>query len=482
MQSAWKLHKKSRDMLNLDRYLLAENHFQTIDIYEQQASFGGAWNYTSYIPSKKPDIPQINPHQPLETPVKMTKSTSSLPCNEKTKLIFSSPMYDRLETNVPKFLMQHSGKPFPQDAQLFPTRETVSRYIEQYATDVCHLVRFNCQVLDVRLMEEDFTWLVTSKNLVSNHISKSVYDGVIVANGHYTVPFVPDMKGIHSWNIEYEGAISHSKFYRRPDEFMNKKVIVVGNSASGTDVSTQIGTVSKQPLLVSQRSESFISQGTSSYQVEMPEIVEFLPPSQHDRAVRFDNGHIETGVERIIFCTGYLYSLPFLSSLNPPLIDDGGRVKNLFEHIFSIDHPNLAFIGLPLKIIPFPLTEAQGAVISRVWSGRLALPSESDMRSWEDTTIAEHGAGRGFHAMKFPDDLKYNNRMYDWAMKASSPSLGKEPPRWSEKDAWARERFPAIKRAFAEKGEARHKIRSMEELGFDYEAWLTKQCNPTKLL
>ena len=470
------------DILNLSRYLLAENHFQTIDIYEQQASFGGAWNYTPYVPSKETDIPQTNPHQPVETPVKLIQTTYSSFDTEKTRLIFSSPMYDRLETNIPKRLMQHSGKPFPEDAQLFPTRETVRRYLEEYAADVRHLVKFSSQVLDVRLFDKEGTWLVTIKDLVLDCISEVIYDGVIIANGHYRVPFVPDIKGIHSWNSEYQGSISHSKFYKRPDEFANKKVIVVGNSASGIDIGAQIGTVSKHPLLVSQRSESFLSQGTPSYKLEMPEIAEFLRPSHYDRAVLFADGRIETGIEKIIFCTGYLYSLPFLSSLNPPLLDDGNRVKNLYEHIFSIDHPNLAFIGLPLRIIPFPLTEAQAAVVARVWSGRLALPSESDMRNWEEATIAEHGAGRAFHAMIFPDELKYNNRLHDWAMKVSNTGVGKEPPRWSEEDAWARQRFPAIKRAFAERGEARHQIHSMEELGFDYEAWLSEQDNPTRSL
>jgi len=45
------------------------------------------------------------------------------------------------------------------------------------------------------------------------------YDAIAVASGHYTVPFIPDIPGISEWNKAYPGRISHSKFFRRPEEY-----------------------------------------------------------------------------------------------------------------------------------------------------------------------------------------------------------------------------------------------------------------------
>jgi len=54
---------------------------------------------------------------------------------------------------------------------------------------------------------------------------------------------------------------------------------------------------------------------------------------------------------------------------------------------------------------------------------------------------------------------------------AKGETVGKEPPYWGEKEYWTRERFPAIKKAFQALGEDRHKIRSLREVGFDFEEW-----------
>ena len=154
------------------------------------------------------------------------------------------------------------------------------------------------------------------------------------------------------------------------------------------------------------------------------------------------------------------------------------RVQHVYRHIFYEYRPTLAFLGLPVKIIPFFVSETQAAVISRVWSGRLTLPTPKEMHQWENSVVTERGHERGFHILGFPLDVDYLDELRDWALTAvPNPALhsnggrGKLPRRWGEKERWARERFQAIKKAFAERGDERHRIRSMEELGFDFEAW-----------
>lgn len=453
------------------RYLVAENCFDTIDVFEQQASFGGVWNYSN-DPIGAIDIPQTNPHQPLERPI----WNSVLDQNEVAKgtrqATFVSPMYERLETNIPHSLLKFSDRPSLEDHQLFPSREIVTQYLEDCGEDIRHLVSFQTQVKEI-YQTGPGAHQVRVKNLQTETVYEKTYDAVVVANGHYAVPSLPDIKGIKEWNRENAGIISHTKFYRRPEPFAGKKVMVVGNAASGTDIASQIGVVSRHPLLMSQRSESPLAF-PAGYKKIVPEIAEFLPNSVGTRAVRFANGRVEEDFDAILFATGYYYSFPFLSSLKSNIISTGERVQHLYKHLFYIDDPTIAFIGLPSKIIPFRTVEGQGAVIARVWASRLELPPTPEMRRWEEKVIAERGAGKAFHVLLFPKDIEYHNELVDWATRATGHG-GKSPMKWSEKEIWVRERFPEIKRAFADRGHARHGVKTLQELGFDYDAWLKEQ-------
>lgn len=453
------------------RYLLAENCFDTIDIFEQQASFGGVWNYSN-DPIDTIDIPQTNPRQPLDKPIWHSVLDENGIANGVQQAAFVSPMYERLETNIPHIIMKFSDMPSLEDHQLFPSREVVTQYLEDQGEQVRHLVSFQTQVMDI-CQTRPGAHQVRFKNLQTNMVYERTYDAVVVANGHYTVPSLPNIKGIKEWNQANPGVISHTNFYRRPEPFADKKVIIVGNAASGTDIASQIGTVSKKPFLMSQRSESFLAFA-AGYKENVPEIAEFLPGCHGTRAVRFADGRVEKDIDAILFATGYYYSFPFLSSLESKLISTGERVQHLYKHLFYIDDPTIAFIGLPAKIIPFRTVEGQGAVLARVWAHRLKLPSALEMSRWEEDVIAERGPGKAFHFLPFPKDFEYHNELVDWATRATGRG-GKMPMRWSAKETWARERFPAIKKAFIDKGDARHSIKTLQELGFDYDAWLREQ-------
>ena len=426
------------------------------------------------MPSGNIDIPQINPFQPFEEPLWRTGAYENGERRRK-QATFISPMYDRLETNIPHTLMAYSDDPSIANNQLFPSREAVLRYLETYGEDVRHLVQFETQVISVhRSADIKDAWHLTVRDLSSNRTSSKTYDAVVVASGHYSIPHIPDIKGIKQWNEAYPGRISHSKFYRRPDDFAGKKTVVVGNSASGLDISSQISPICASPLLVAQRSVSPLAppsqgQGTDAKKI-MPEIVEFLSSSLStgQRAVRFADGHVEEDIDSILFCTGYYHSYPFLSSLQPPLITSGDRVNHLYQHVFYIPDPTLAFVGIPSKILPFRTYEGQAAVVARIWCGRLRLPSKDRMDEWEKTRIAQKGNGKKFHELLTPEDMDYHNAMVDWAEHAKPATCGKIPRKWSEEDSWARERLAIIKGAFAERGEGRKVIRTMSELGFDF--------------
>lgn len=456
----------------MSRFLLAENYFERIDVFEQRSSVGGAWNYSPSFAKvgMAATVPQVDPHEPAEKPTWIKEADGS------SKAVFVSPLYDRLETNIPKELMRFSDQLFPRDAQLFPKHRTVKQYLEDYAEATRSHIHFETQVVDVKLNDPKLsTWDVTTTNLNDGLNNTLTYDAVVVASGHFSVPFLPDIPGIVDWDQSYPEAILHSKFYDSPAAFAGKKVVVVGNSASGLDIGAQINEVSVGPVIVSQRSESYLATSAPSDKIICPEIVEFLSPTEYNRGLRFADGRIEEDVDAIVFCTGYFYSYPFLSFLNPAVVTHGWRTKHVYQQLFYIEHPTLVFPVLAQRVIPFPMAENQAAVFSRVWSERLELPSKVEMQAWEDSEVANKGDGKSFHLLPFPVDADYLNFMYTWAASAKPrPGLengghGKQGTFWGERERWMRALFPEIRRAFVQKGDQRGSIKTLEELGFVFD-------------
>ena len=79
--------------------------------------------------------------------------------------------------------------------------------------------------------------------------------------------------------------------------------------------------------------------------------------------VQLLDGSSINNIDCLLFCTGYHYTFPFLSK------SCGIEVKNrivspLFKHMISINHPTLAFIGIPIQICPFPQVRRY---LRRVW-------------------------------------------------------------------------------------------------------------------
>ncbi|KAF7720213.1 Uncharacterized protein PECH_008563 [Penicillium ucsense] len=461
------------------KFLLAEDYFERIDLFEQRSSVGGAWVYTGG-PAKagmSTTVPHLNPHEPVERPIWDKREDGS------SQAIFVSPLYERLETNIPKDLMRFSDLAFPSDAQLFPKHQTVQEYLDAYAAPVKGYIKFETQVVNLRLKNPSLsTWELTTTNLLDGLKTTQIYDAVVVASGHFNVPHLPDITGIKEWDRVYPGAISHSKYYDRPEQFAGKKVVVVGNSASGLDIGGQISEMSAGPVIVSQRSESYFAaaSGTAINKVFRPEIVEFLPPAEYNRGVRFADGHIEESIDAVVFCTGYFYSYPFLSSLEPPVLTDGWRTRHVYQQLFYTEHPTLVFPVLPQRVIPFPLAENQAAVFSRVWSQRLQLPPKSEMEAWEASQVDQKGDGKTFHLLPFPLDADYLEFLYTWAASAAPrPALsngghGRLGTCWTERERQIRKIFTEIRQSFANKGIERSSVRTLEELGYTFDAPMVK--------
>ncbi|KAL9036521.1 MAG: hypothetical protein Q9214_006097 [Letrouitia sp. 1 TL-2023] len=234
----------------------------------------------------------------------------------------------------------------------------------------------------------------------------------------------------------------------------------LANGLSAADIGHQISAVRQHPLLAAQINESpyHIDESTTRDH----SMLMLLSPE--DRTARFADGSIEYDIDMIILCTGYAYCFPFLVSTDPKGSEQGIHAFRPYQQIFDLKHPALAFVETPEMIVPFPLAEAQAAVVVLVWSGRFDLLSYDEIRKGCEKVIPQQEAGI---------DLDYME-MYDWSSKAQkltssdNPPVGKMPKFWDAEACWIRMAAAEMKKAFNAREEERSKITKFEELGFRY--------------
>jgi cation diffusion facilitator CzcD-associated flavoprotein CzcO len=95
-------------------------------------------------------------------------------------------------------------------------------------------------------------------------------------------------------------------------------------------------------------------------------------------SVRFTDGSLER-VDRIVWCTGYKITFPFLDE---SVVSTQDNQVRLYKRVIDPDLRGLAFIGLiqPLGAI-MPIAELQSEWIADVIEGRAGLPSREKMRA-----------------------------------------------------------------------------------------------------
>jgi len=184
--------------------------------------------------------------------------------------------------------------------------------------------------------------------------------------------------------------------------------------------------------IVRKKSSGAWSQAVNSIvpenMISMPEIAVFGGNEGihniKDGQVILKDGSSVTGLDKIVFCTGYRFSLPFLPDYQAQegegemivdrrtLITDGVKLYNLHQDMFFIPQPSLAFIGVPFATFPF--LELQASTITAVFSGETMLPDEEQMYAEYVDRALKYESGE-LYTQGVNGEVKYVRETQSWS-------------------------------------------------------------------
>lgn len=312
-----------------------------VAVFEQSQTVGGLWNYDPRVEDD--------------------------PLGQQPSERIHSSLYASLRVNLPRDLMAFEGYTFDSAGggndrwPRYPHHGRVLEYLQRFASDlgVSAHIRLGHRVRAVTRASPTH-WQVDGQS----------FDALAVCNGHFTDPIVPELPGLDT----FPGMALHSHNYRRPEELAGARVVLLGSSVSGHDLAREVATVARDVYL---SGRLFSDAPPLACQ---PGTVKRCPPVERfdKKDVVLANGEVIAGVDAFVFCTGYHYRFPFLAATVASVHENW--VQGLYRQLVPVDAPRCAFIGLPFRIVPFPLFQRQARWFARALNGDFELPRLDDRR------------------------------------------------------------------------------------------------------
>lgn len=139
--------------------------------------------------------------------------------------------WDSLTLFSPAEYSSLPGWMMPKSESKFPLRQEVIDYLTKYEQHYQLAIQRGIEAF--KITKEHSCFFV--------HTNQGVFKAktVISATGTWGNPFIPSLKGIDG----YKGIQVHSRNYKKPDEFVGLKTLVVGEGNSGAQIVAEVSKV-----------------------------------------------------------------------------------------------------------------------------------------------------------------------------------------------------------------------------------------------
>lgn len=268
-------------------------------------------------------------------------------------------LYDSLVLHTARPLSALPGLPFASGTPLFPTRQDVVTYLQVYAKRFAVPLRLNATVINLRRESNLWHARLNSGETVTAR-------AVVVATGIASNPQMPRLQG----QRRFGGVVIHSAEYRRPDQFLGQRVLIIGAGNSGVDIACDLASAGVDVVLAGRRRSTRVPltvAGIPSHYVgfalapfmsrrscprapivggsrgdSLRAIRKHSPLIElTERGARFADGDTPM-IDTVIMATGYRAAVAFLE--DSTRLDDCGFPQRR-DRVASANQPDLYFVG-----------------------------------------------------------------------------------------------------------------------------------------
>ncbi|XDG02210.1 hypothetical protein ABKA04_001825 [Annulohypoxylon sp. FPYF3050] len=431
--------------------LAKEQAFDTIRVFDRRAGIGGTWVYTPHLPTAIPSLPDlvsgkadvaIKPPSilPATTPV-------SEEVNGYQRRFSDTALHENLHSNITPSIMSYTQEPFPNKLSPrtlaehgpgapFRHHTVIREWIEGIFSRGGHekLLELNTTVERAEKINDEWVLTLRKETLGRNYWWRETFDALVVATGHYNVPWFPSVPGLLEYDKKFPGRIQHSKHFRNSSKFKGKRVVVVGGSISAHEVVHEILDVAKTPVYASVRNEPIPAFGWEPFlhpSITIKKEIKRLDPETG--RIDFVDGSTLDDVDYIVFGTGYTFSVPYIPHVQERILNAYRRLPGVYQHTWDIEDPTLTFVGMLGGGFTFRVYEWQAVAVARHLAGRAKpLPPISEQLEWERKRVAERGGGKDYYSIA-PDYGAYFEFLRGIAGEPAPGTTGRVLPAFDEK-------------------------------------------------
>ncbi|CAI4220176.1 unnamed protein product [Parascedosporium putredinis] len=362
--------------------LVKEGVFDTIRVFERRHGAGGTWLHTPHLPAAIPSLETLvsgKADRAVDIPERLPAITPlSEAVNSHQQRFSDTAIHENLHSNITPGIMSYTQEPLPDRLS--------QRALEEYGPTS----PTGTTPSSATRRQENREWVLTLRKVVRgrNYWWQEVFDALVVASGHYNVPWFPDTPGLLEFDRKFPGAIQHSKQFREASPYKGKIIHELLDAVEG-------------PVYASIRGEPIPSFGWEPF--KHPKIQVKPGVSRLDAqsgTVHFTDGSSVERVDHIIFGTGYTFSFPFLPAVQSRVQDAYRRLPGVYQHTWNIDDPTLTFVGMLGGGFTFRAYEWQAVAVARFLAGRAnPLPSIPEQLEWERKRVAEKKGGKDYYSI-----------------------------------------------------------------------------------
>lgn len=155
----------------------------------------------------------------------------------------ASRRYPGLTTQNPRDTYAFSDFPMPDDYPEWPSGAQVQAYLEAYADhfDIRRRIALNTEVVEAAMLAGGGGWTLLTRDVgqPASVPCSHGFDWLIICNGIFSVPAIPDYPGIKSF-VDAGGQVLHTSQFTKLDDARNRHMVVVGYGKSSCDVANAV--------------------------------------------------------------------------------------------------------------------------------------------------------------------------------------------------------------------------------------------------